>query len=751
MTAGPASSLPVFHGKLVPARIGPEPLIRERLLGELDRLSPAGLTLVDAPIGFGKTVLVQTWIARTEAAVAWLSLDDADNDSSRLWTYLATSIDRVRSGLGRPAITRLQAPGASPDTVVDDFLDAVTSYGAPIVFVLDDLHVVTDETCLRSLERAVVNLPPHARAVATTRSDPRLPLGRLRARGALGEIRARELAFTFEEARELIVGREGIALDDEHVALLVERTEGWPAGLYLAALWLRELDNPAAGVESFHGDHRHVADYLTSEVLDTLDEETRRFLLESSTFGRFSGGMCDALLDRKDSARRLRELETSNGFLVGLDTHGEWFRYHHLFQELLQLELSTVEPDAPQRLHRAAGAWCLEQGLLEDALEHAGAAGDLPLVAAILSAEHRTLLRSGRLVTVLRWCDTLPDGLLLESPEIPLAGALAAGLLGRSASDRHRLTAVAERARDERPQSWTPYHEAGLGIAAGAWAERDLSDVIELARRTVEIARQVPELTVPALANLSFVLYLAGEEREAGELAREAIERPEVKARPHSRVLALATLALLDLEAGSPDGAEGHAREAIAVALAAGVDESASGGAARVALGAALAARGKLREAEREAARGEKLRRQDRPELAHLHALLVLAGIRIRRGRLEAAARDLERVRAGVGSFSDAGRLPEALAALELDLEDAAAGASASFQRPSAAEVSVLELLATDLSQREIGARLFLSLNTVKTHSRAIYRKLGVGSRDAAVERARTLGLLDAHAEDSPG
>lgn len=744
------ASIPTLvETKLHPSRARPELVIRPRLLDRMEQLSPAALTLVAAPVGFGKTMLVESWCARTDTAVAWVSLDPGDNDPVRLWTYLSTAVDRVRSGLGRSALARLRSPQPPREPAVDELINALHAYGEPLALVLDDLHVITDDTCMRSLEHFVEHLPPRARVVVTTRSDPPLALGRLRARGSLGEIRAHELAFTVDEARQLLVTREGLPLDDDDVELLVERTEGWPAGLYLAALWLRELDDRKAGIRAFHGGHRHVAEYLGGEVLDALDGDTRRLLVETSIFSTFDPAMCDAVLRRSDSARRLRELEQANSFLIALDPQGDSYRYHHLFHELLQLELATREPSAPARLHGRASKWFLENGRVEEAIEHAAAAKDLERVVAILVAEHRELLRSGRLSTVLRWCTFLPEELLLDHPELPLAGALAAALGRGPAHARHRFGALAERARSERSEQWAPYHETVLGILRTAWIEGDVEGTVQLARRTIDFARAVPESAVPALASLGYALFLAGEPDEAYARAREAVDRPEAPARPHGLVLALATLSLLESDSGHAEAAEALARDAVSTATGAGVDKTASGGSARVALAAALAAQGRLREAEHEAVEGERCRRQTEHEGGHLHALLVLAGIRARRGRIDRAAADLESARRGLETFTDAGRLPQLVSAIERTLEKAQAAASLVSETPSDAELNVLRLLATDLSQREIADRLYLSLNTVKTHARALYRKLEATSREEAVERATALGLLDSN--DSPG
>ena len=704
---------------------------------------------MDAPVGFGKTVLAQSWGAQADTAVAWVSIDAADDDPVRLWTYIATAVDRIRSGLGRGALSRLRAGGASPEAAVDELVNGIAAFGQPLAMVLDDLHTLQSEACLSSFEYAVERLPAGARIVATTRSDPAIALGRLRARGVLGEIRADALAFTVDEARELIVGQEHIALTDGDLEMLVDRTEGWPAGLYLAALWLRTLEDPSAGVRDFHGDHRHVADYLTGEVLDTLDAETRDFLLRTSSLGRFNGALCDAVLERTGSARLIARLARSNLFLIGLDPHGEWFRYHHLFRELLELELGLVDPAASRLLHARASEWCREHGFIEEALEHAHAAGDEASVARMLVEGHMDLMRTGRQATVIRWLAVLPAERILENSILAASGALASGLLGREAEERRRFIALATRARQERPENWTPYHEAGLGLALAISVNHDIGAALASARVTADVGRTVDEMAVPALANLGLLLFLYGDRAEARRVAQEAVDRPEAPARPHGYVYALATLALVEAETGVSRDAESKARQALAVASAAGIAETASGGLARLALAAALAVSGRLPDAEREAVRGERLRRQSEADASHVYALLLLADIRAQQGHLSRASDDLERASRALEGFRDAGCLKEFAARVERRIDDARVATDRLDGAPSAAELSVLRLLGGDLSQREIGSELFLSVNTVKTHTRALYRKLGVTSRGAAVARATALGLLDE--DESPG
>ena len=325
--------------KLMLPRVQPGTLHRSRLLEMLDGDGGAALTVVNAPVGYGKTTLVRSWCVERPEPVVWMTLDGGDDDPARLWAHLATAAERLGRGLGGQALVALGARGAAVETAVDELMNGLVAYGRPVTIVLDDLDAIGSQHSLGSIAHAIERLPNNARLVACTRSDPAISLARLRARGALREIRVRELAFTVDEVQELIE-RERIELSSESVELLLERTEGWPAGLYLAVLWLRDLEDPDEGVRLFAGSARQLGDYLTAEVLTALLPETRAFLVQTSVLGRFTPELCDAVLGRQDSAALLAELARSNMFLVALDTPGEWYRYHHLFGELLALELA---------------------------------------------------------------------------------------------------------------------------------------------------------------------------------------------------------------------------------------------------------------------------------------------------------------------------------------------------------------------------------------------------------------------------
>ena len=278
---------------------------RPRVRQALDAGRDALLTVVAAPAGYGKTTEVRAWCADLGAALAWVSLDAGDNDPVLLWRYVATAVDRVRSGLGRGAVRRLSVAGGPIEVAVDELMNDVTTLGGELFIVLDDVHAVISEECLWSIDYALGHLPANAHVVLITRVDPALRLARLRAAGALVEVRGSELAFTAAEAHELLVDLGQLELGSEEIDVLVERTEGWPAALVLAWLWLRTVENPGRAVRAFGGDHRFVADYLSSEVLATLDEDDRAFLHGAAVLGEFTAELCDEVLDRSDSAARL--------------------------------------------------------------------------------------------------------------------------------------------------------------------------------------------------------------------------------------------------------------------------------------------------------------------------------------------------------------------------------------------------------------------------------------------------------------
>ena len=744
-----APHLGVIESKLMLPRIQPGALKRARLLEMLGTNGGPALTVIDAPVGYGKTTLLRSWCVERNESVIWLTLDSADNDPVRIWTHLATGLGRIGDGLGDRTLGALRVPAGPMETAVDELMNSIAAYGRPLAIVLDDLHAVRDEASLGSIRYGIARLPANVRVLVSTRSDSAIGLPRQRARGALAEIRAGDLAFTVQETHELME-REHIVLTRKSTELLTERTEGWPAACYLAALWLRDVENSDEGVRAFAGSTRQVGDYLSEEVLDGLSAETREFLVQTSAFQPFTPAMCDVILDRTDSSELLDDLARSNMFVVPLGAREEWYRYHHLFAELLQLEL---EPEDARVLHTRAAAWCRSQGLIGDTIEHAIAAEDHNMVAEMLAEHHLKMIWGGRPAQFLTWVRWLPSDVLLQHPLLAAAGAFAAALLAHPEVEVQRMLAIAERSRDEHPELWSPYTEAVVEVTRAAQIERgQVGSAVEHARRAVAAATEGADvLGVGVLASLAQALFYAGDLTGVRRVALKAVQRADAPSVPDGYVACLGLLGLVDAEEGRIESALAWARQGIRHAEAQFQGGLWTASMAHLALALALSASGSLGEAEREALRGERLRRVPQPGVGHAHTLLVLAQVRIARSRLAAAREDLERAHRIIADFPDPGRLPAIAATVEQEL--AAAHAHAGdihlVEQPSAAELAVLRCLARGLSRREIGAELYISLNTVKTHIRDLYRKLGATSRENAIARAEALDLLEP--SQSPG
>lgn len=736
--------VPLAEAKLAAPRQRSGMVVRRAVLGALDAGEEAVLTLVAAPAGYGKTTAVRAWCAGAGAPVAWVTLDAGDNDPVRLWSYVATAVDRIRQGLGRQALRRLRTVGGALENAVDELMNGMADFGERLVLVLDEVQAVTDSESLTSIDYALERLPANVRLIMLTRIDPAVGLPQLRARGGLVELRARELAFSAEEARELLVERGGIDLEDDEVEMLRERTEGWAAALFLAAYWLRGVDDPHLAAREFRGDHRFVADYLSREVIGSLDNGTRGLLLRASVLGRFTAPLCDAVFERSDSASVLAELERSNFFLVRLE-HGGWFRVHPLFAEFAGFQLASLEPGAATEIHRRAAGWLLSHGLPVEAVEHAAAARDHRFVAELLVDYHLALIRNGGARTLLRWVQTLPEEELVEHPDLAVSAATAAAMIGRATLTRRRLLQLAHRARFERPERFTPYVRCVAAMVSAASVDGDVGEAVLQGRVAVAIAlTDADQTVVAALAGLARALYFAGELDEAWTAAMRAVEHPDIERRAPGHAVARSTLALVAAERGWLAFARVHAEKA--KSLVGGVASSRSwlGANASAALGQVLAVEGSLIEAERELAQAEHFFRDEVATVHHAWVLVLLARVRCRRGHLDEAEAALRLARESIAQVVDAGRVAALELEVERELEQAKvrAGGGELLEAPSEAELAVLRLLASDLSARQIGEELFLSANTVRSHTRSIYRKLGVNSRADAVARAHTLGVF---------
>jgi LuxR family maltose regulon positive regulatory protein len=399
---------------------------RPRLTARMELGISGPLTLISAPAGFGKSTLLSEWARTGERQVAWVSLDAGDNDPVRFLCYVFTALQQLRPGLGEDALTALRQmqnpPPALLEPLLTGLLNEVHVLDADVVLVLDDYHVVESPAVHQAVQFLLDRLPPRLHLVIATRVDPPLPLSRLRARGQLTEIRAKDLRFTSHEAADFLNRAMGLALPVASVDALEERTEGWAVGLQMAALSLQGRQDVDGFIEHFTGSHRYVLDYLTDEVLSRQPEGLRDFLLRTAVLNRLSGPLCDAVTGREDGQAVLEELEAANLFLIPLDDTRTWYRYHHLFGTLLrhQLERKTGK-DGVAALHERASDWFAAHGNPEDALEHALAAGAHDRAVELVSQHALPRLMRGDAGTVLRWVQALPPEWVRRRPWLRLA------------------------------------------------------------------------------------------------------------------------------------------------------------------------------------------------------------------------------------------------------------------------------------------------------------------------------------------
>lgn len=425
--AAPSKARPLLGTKLYLPRPQKRMVPRPRLMQRLSQGTESALTLVSAPAGFGKSTLLSGWLAAENRPAAWLSLDPGDNEVGRFWTYFVSALRTANPAIGASVLESLDAPPpASGQELLTDMLNELVTLEDDLVLVLDDYHVIDSPAVHEGMAYLLDQLPPRLHLIIASRADPPLPLARWRARGELVEVRAADLRFTTEEASAYLSDVMGLPLNPEEVATLSGRTEGWIAALQLAALSMRGRDDLSGFVAGFAGDDRYIVDYLVEEVLQGQPEPVRAFLLRTSILARMNASLCDAVTGQVDGKRMLEELDRANLFLVPLDDQRRWYRYHHLFGEVLQARLLDEQRDELPLMHRRASAWYAQHGEPEPSIQHAIAARDYELAAHLIEGALPELTRDRREVAVREWLELLPVEIFLTRPVLSLAfvGAL---------------------------------------------------------------------------------------------------------------------------------------------------------------------------------------------------------------------------------------------------------------------------------------------------------------------------------------
>ena len=416
------SADPLLATKLYVPRPPVQLVRRPRLVERLQQILERQLILIAAPAGFGKTTLLSAWLQDAPVSTAWVSLDSGDDDPTRFWSYTLAALDAVCPGLsaiGLPLLQSLQSPQPLPlETILTTIINRLATLAGECVLVFDDYHVITANPIHTSVTFLLDHLPAYLHLVIATRADPPLPLARLRSKGQLVEIRSTDLRFTREEATSFLSQTIGVEFSTEDITDLETRTEGWIAGLQLAALSLQGRQDIAHFMQAFTGTHRFVVDYLTQEVLTRQSADVQNFLLQTAILERLCGSLCEAVTGEPEGQAMLERLEEANLFLLPLDDERRWYRYHQLFAEMLCQRLQRVQPDQVKRLHQRASAWYAQHELIREAVHHALAASDFALAARLIEQAFNVLVRRGEIATLQRWAAALPDELVRSSIEL---------------------------------------------------------------------------------------------------------------------------------------------------------------------------------------------------------------------------------------------------------------------------------------------------------------------------------------------
>jgi LuxR family transcriptional regulator, maltose regulon positive regulatory protein len=748
--ADPAASIAspevVVSTKLHPPVLGDlvqRPRLIDALVGGSHRV-----IVLRAPAGWGKTILMADWSRSAEESrpFAWVTLDATDSDPSMFWLYVIKSLQGVDPAIGSASLALLKAPGTEVEAdVLPSFLNELTGLRRRTVLVLDDYHLVRDPRTHAQVSFLIEHLPETLQVAIATRVEPPLRLARLRASGYLLELDANGLGFDARESGELLNGILNVELDPSQVDKLRLRTEGWPAGLYLAALSLRGAEDAASFIEEFAGDDRHVVDYLGNEVLAAQPPELREVLLRSSILDRFCAPLVEAVADVDDGVGVLREIERANLFLVPLDSKRRWYRYHHLFRELLRLELSLAEPELEAELHRRAAAWNLEMGMVDEGIRHTIAAGDRA-EATELIAEHwtTTLLAEAGDMKIDTWLQSLGEDAVASDFRLCFARCYVELSYGRMEGVARWLE-IAEGAPVPGPSyEGLTSKKGGLACVRCAyfWELGDVGRALPAARELLEEEGEDAPWRGIGAAVIGLCAAARGEWAEGSKWCRE-YSRLGAKFGQHlNESSGAGSAAAFEAELGNWAEAEQLARRSLEISSTHAMNEHWMTSEAHLALGLLHAHRSELEQAERELERAAEVGRRGAGPVITSHALLHLALVRIARDDGEAAREALEEAERRVSAAPDAGPLlPRRLADARRRLTPAPRSVLAGDEL-SDRELEVLRLFATPMTQREIGDRLYVSINTVKSHAKSIFRKLDVSDRSEAVERARDLNLL---------
>ena len=729
----------VLLTKIRPPAVREETLPRERLFARLRSGQQARLTAVVASAGSGKTTLLAEWCAAESrrAPVAWVTIDALDNDPVVLWSHVIEALRRADPDL--VGIHQVVTTGGAPmtDAVLPALVNRLSEHGR-IVLVLDDFHRLSAGPARDSVVWFKRHAPSSVQLVVSTRTEPPFALPSLRAHGELVEIRGDDLRLTLEEASALLNGRLDLGLSAEDIAVLVDRTEGWAAGMYLAALSLERAVDAHEFVIRFGGSTRHVMDFLTDEVLASHDSSAQELLLRSSVLDRFSGPLCDYMLEREGTGAMLTALSRTNLFLIPLDDDASWYRFHHLFGELLRMELERREPGRAEELHRRASAWHADNGTVAEAIEHALEGGAFDEAADLLASSWPLFGNAARIATLLAWLRRFPDEERHSDVRLLLIAAWVLSISGLRDEAAVELDTIERLAPPDLCPHPDGFHsvESSIALLRAIFVWGDLGPQLAYARRAAELEGPDSPWRCVACWAVGWGLYCRGESEEADPWFAEAAARGRAAEQWIVTGSALAYRSMIAGERGSIEHQQTLAEEGAEVGRTSGVDVIT--GEIDLAVALSLLAR---------QAHPEALQHLESAIAAHrrfgqpidLAVALLRYGSALRGvGQSDDAAIAVSEAQAILATCADPGTVARRLLRQELRAEG---GASATAVL-SARELVILRLLSGPLSEGDIARELYVSRNTVHSQTQSIYRKLGVSSRKAAVAAGRALGIM---------
>lgn len=650
---GADSSPGLLATKLFVPRAHPDLVARPRLIARVIEGLSRKLTLVCAPPGSGKTTLLLEWRSTPygqKVPLGWLTVDERDNDPNRFLSYLVAAFESVVPGAGDGVWSLLRSnQHFELDYLLIQLLNNLYGESKDFALVIDDYHVISNEYIHQGIDYLLAHLPDHVHLIITSRADPPLSLARLRASGDLTEIRSEDLRFTRDEIVALLNEISGLNVAADAIAVLEERTEGWAAGIHLAALSIRDRDDATAFISTFSGEHRYVGDYLVEEVLQRQSEESQEFLLTTSVLDRFNAELCAELTGRTDAQDVIESLESRNLFVIALDDQRHWYRYHQLFGELLRQRLNQRSPGATRRLDKRAAHWFAENGLEGEAIQYALRAEDWEYAAELVDAAASAMLNSGQIETLLQWLHSLPEDVRRQRPKLSAFCVWALLSSGRIAEVEEYVSEIEECAAD----AGRPSDERQLLRGVAAAGRASMAVHVHDYRRTIELAdealallpEELPIARATTLYSRGFALGLTGRIKEAGESFIAATEYVHRTGSVPFYLITRTALGQYRLHALRLREAEDIFRDSLKFAAHHGLENWPYVGFIHICLGRVLYERGDTESAREETLRGIDLARNWSTMAFQIEGYFNLALMALADGDLDATRSSLEGAR----------------------------------------------------------------------------------------------------------